>query len=95
MPVVALYYSMSIYSYINVPSMHLKACMWLPHSFTHTHRFTASELLKSEKEYVTRLNYAMLHYLPAIFESMVPRALRAQKETLLGNLEDIWEFHSK
>ena len=59
------------------------------------HRFTASELLKSEKEYVSRLNYALLQYVPTIFESGAPRALRGQRETLLGNLEDIWEFHSK
>lgn len=65
------------------------------YSLGHIHRFTISELLKSEKEYVARLNFAMLHYLPLIFESMAPRALRAQKETLLGNLNDIWEFHSK
>lgn len=66
-------------------------------SFLHfyVHRFTVKELIKSEKEYVARLNYAMLHYLPVIFESMAPRALRSQKDTLLGNLDKIWEFHSK
>ena len=70
--------------------------MHMPYTVsTYLHRFTVSELIKSEKEYVARLNYAMLHYLPVIFGSMAPRALRAQKATLLGNLKDIWEFHSK
>ena len=60
-------------------------------------RYTFSELLSSEKEYVERLTFCVTQYKCTINapNSSAPKALRGVAEQLFGNVEDILNYHQR
>lgn len=60
-------------------------------------RFTFSELLSSEHEYVERLTSCVTQYMLPITNpnSSAPKTLRGVADQLFGNIEDILNYHQK
>ncbi|XP_067904225.1 pleckstrin homology domain-containing family G member 4B-like isoform X2 [Heterodontus francisci] len=53
------------------------------------------EILITEREYVRSLGYIIAHYLPEMEHIDLPQDLRGQRGTIFGNLEKLYDFHSR
>lgn len=54
-----------------------------------------TEMVDTEKDYVRALRYIIDNYLPEIVREDVPQSLRGKRNTVFGNIENIYEFHSQ
>ncbi|KAK7074152.1 Rho guanyl-nucleotide exchange factor activity protein, partial [Halocaridina rubra] len=52
------------------------------------------ELIQTERDYVSSLEYIIENYIPELMREDIPQALRGQRNVIFGNLEKIYEFHS-
>ena len=54
-----------------------------------------SEMLHTERDYVKSLQFVIDHYIPELMREDVPQSLRGKRSTVFGNLEQIYQFHSR
>lgn len=54
-----------------------------------------SEMIKTEKDYVSALKFVIVSYLPELNRDDVVQPLRGKRNIVFGNLEKIYEFHSQ
>ena len=54
-----------------------------------------NEMISTEEDYVSSLEYILEHYLPEMQGEHVPSFLLGKKNVLFGNLERIYDFHKK
>ncbi|XP_066968339.1 uncharacterized protein [Macrobrachium rosenbergii] len=52
------------------------------------------ELIQTERDYVSSLEYIIENYIPELMREDIPQALRGQRNVIFGNIEKIYEFHS-
>ncbi|XP_003372036.1 putative RhoGEF domain protein [Trichinella spiralis] len=53
----------------------------------------ADELLQTEQNYVSSLQYVIENYLPELLRNDLPNQLRGQRSIIFGNIEKIYDFH--
>ncbi|KRZ78766.1 Puratrophin-1, partial [Trichinella papuae] len=53
----------------------------------------ADELLQTEQNYVSSLQYVIENYLPELLRNDLPNQLRGQRLIIFGNIEKIYDFH--
>ncbi|XP_072370750.1 pleckstrin homology domain-containing family G member 4B-like isoform X1 [Scyliorhinus torazame] len=53
------------------------------------------EILITEREYVRSLGYIVKHYFPEMERMDLPQDLRGQRGAIFGNLEKLYDFHSR
>ena len=53
------------------------------------------EMISTEDDYVSSLEYVLEHYMPEMRGDSVPSFLLGKKNVLFGNLERIYEFHKR
>ncbi|CAE1293474.1 Puratrophin-1,Pleckstrin homology domain-containing family G member 4B [Acanthosepion pharaonis] len=53
------------------------------------------ELISTERDYVWALQLIVDNYIPEIKKDDVPQALRGKRNVIFGNIEKIYEFHSR
>ncbi|KRX66644.1 Puratrophin-1 [Trichinella sp. T9] len=51
------------------------------------------ELLQTEQNYVSSLQYVIENYLPELLRNDLPNQLRGQRSIIFGNIEKIYDFH--
>jgi hypothetical protein len=54
-----------------------------------------NEMIQTERDYVRSLQFVIDHYVPELLREDVPQALRGKRNVVFGNLEKIWQFHSR
>ena len=54
-----------------------------------------SELIATERDYITALQFIIDNYLPQIVRDDVPQSLRGKRNLVFGNIENIYAFHSQ
>ena len=54
-----------------------------------------TEMIDTEKSYVRALRSIIDAYLPEMLRDDVPQSLRGKRNTVFGNIENIYEFHSQ
>ena len=52
------------------------------------------ELIQTEGDYVSSLEYIIENYIPELMREDIPLCLRGQRNVIFGNIEKIYEFHS-
>lgn len=52
-------------------------------------------MIETERDYVKSLDYIIVNYIPELQREDIPQALRGQRNTVFGNVEKIYEFHSQ
>ncbi|XP_066257641.1 puratrophin-1-like isoform X1 [Euwallacea similis] len=52
------------------------------------------EMIETERDYVRSLDYIIVNYIPELQREDIPQALRGHRNTVFGNVEKIYEFHS-
>jgi len=52
------------------------------------------ELIQTERDYVTSLQFVVDHYVPEIARDDVTEPLRGKRAVVFGNIEQICQFHS-
>ncbi|CAG9864587.1 unnamed protein product [Phyllotreta striolata] len=57
--------------------------------------FIVKEMIETERDYVKSLDYIIINYIPELQREDIPQALRGQRNTVFGNVEKIYEFHSR
>ncbi|XP_049818599.1 uncharacterized protein LOC109601686 isoform X4 [Aethina tumida] len=60
-----------------------------------TLKFIIKEMIETERDYVKSLDYIIVNYIPELQREDIPQALRGQRNTVFGNVEKIYEFHSQ
>ncbi|KAG1675174.1 Puratrophin-1 [Nymphon striatum] len=53
------------------------------------------EMIQTERDYVSSLEYIIESYIPELLREDIPQALRGQRNVIFGNIEKIYEFHSR
>ncbi|XP_064467535.1 uncharacterized protein LOC135378435 isoform X2 [Ornithodoros turicata] len=53
------------------------------------------EMVQTERDYVKSLEYIIESYIPELMRDDIPQALRGQRNVVFGNIEKIYEFHSR
>lgn len=53
------------------------------------------EMVQTERDYVKSLEYIIENYIPELLRDDIPQALRGQRNVVFGNIEKIFEFHSR
>uniref|UniRef100_A0A6P7GLK4 Uncharacterized protein LOC114339645 n=1 Tax=Diabrotica virgifera virgifera TaxID=50390 RepID=A0A6P7GLK4_DIAVI len=56
--------------------------------------YIITEMIETERDYVKSLDYVIINYIPELQREDIPQALRGQRNTVFGNVEKIFEFHS-
>ncbi|XP_072400076.1 puratrophin-1-like isoform X3 [Diabrotica undecimpunctata] len=56
--------------------------------------YIIKEMIETERDYVKSLDYVIINYIPELQREDIPQALRGQRNTVFGNVEKIFEFHS-
>ncbi|CAG9767511.1 unnamed protein product [Ceutorhynchus assimilis] len=56
--------------------------------------YIIKEMIETERDYVKSLDYVIVNYVPELQREDIPQALRGQRNTVFGNVEKIFEFHS-
>lgn len=54
-----------------------------------------SEIIQTERDYVTALQFITDHYVPELQRDDVPQVLRGKGSVIFGNLEKIYQFHNQ
>ncbi|BFZ19540.1 hypothetical protein BsWGS_22579 [Bradybaena similaris] len=54
-----------------------------------------SEIIQTERDYVTALQFITDHYVPELHRDDVPQVLRGKGSVIFGNLEKIYQFHNQ
>ena len=54
-----------------------------------------NEMIHTEDDYVSSLEYVLQNYLPELRGDNVPSFLLGKKNVLFGNLERIYDFHKR
>ena len=54
-----------------------------------------TEMIQTERDYVSALELIKDHYIPEISREDVPQALRGKRNIIFSNIEKIYEFHSQ
>ncbi|CAH0547509.1 unnamed protein product [Brassicogethes aeneus] len=57
--------------------------------------YIIKEMIETERDYVKSLDYVIVNYIPELQREDIPQALRGQRNTVFGNVEKIYEFHSQ
>ncbi|KAJ8979827.1 hypothetical protein NQ317_014958, partial [Molorchus minor] len=57
--------------------------------------YIIKEMIDTERDYVKSLDYIIVNYIPELQREDIPQALRGQRNTVFGNVEKIYEFHSQ
>ncbi|CAH1179324.1 unnamed protein product [Phaedon cochleariae] len=57
--------------------------------------YIIKEMVETERDYVKSLDYIIINYIPELQREDIPQALRGQRNTVFGNVEKIYEFHSQ
>ncbi|XP_050301872.1 uncharacterized protein LOC126740062 isoform X3 [Anthonomus grandis grandis] len=57
--------------------------------------YAIKEMIATERSYVQSLDYIITNYIPELQREDIPQALRGQRNTVFGNVEKIYEFHSR
>nr|CAI5859526.1 unnamed protein product [Callosobruchus analis] len=57
--------------------------------------YIIKEMIETERDYVKSLDYIIVNYVPELQREDIPQALRGQRNTVFGNVEKIYEFHSQ
>ncbi|KAG5886772.1 hypothetical protein JTB14_032264 [Gonioctena quinquepunctata] len=57
--------------------------------------YIIKEMVDTERDYVKSLDYIIVNYIPELQREDIPQALRGQRNTVFGNVEKIYEFHSQ
>lgn len=52
-------------------------------------------MIDTERDYVKSLDYVIVNYIPELQREDIPQALRGHRNTVFGNIEKIFEFHSQ
>ncbi|KAJ8922123.1 hypothetical protein NQ315_004057 [Exocentrus adspersus] len=60
-----------------------------------TLKYIIKEMIETERDYVKSLDYIIVNYIPELQREDIPQALRGQRNTVFGNVEKIYEFHSQ
>ncbi|XP_018567154.1 triple functional domain protein isoform X3 [Anoplophora glabripennis] len=60
-----------------------------------TLKYIIKEMIETERDYVKSLDYVIVNYIPELQREDIPQALRGQRNTVFGNVEKIYEFHSQ
>lgn len=57
--------------------------------------YIIKEMIETERDYVKSLDYVIVNYISELQREDIPQALRGQRNTVFGNVEKIYEFHSQ
>ncbi|XP_056631347.1 uncharacterized protein LOC130441613 isoform X2 [Diorhabda sublineata] len=57
--------------------------------------YIIKEMIETERDYVKSLDYVIVNYISELQRDDIPQALRGQRNTVFGNVEKIYEFHSQ
>lgn len=63
--------------------------------FSRTLLLIMREMIQTERDYVASLEYVIENYIPQLLREDIPQALRGQRNVVFGNIEKIYEFHSR
>ena len=53
-----------------------------------------AEIIQSERDYISSLEYIIVNYCPEVESLDVPQALRGKRNLVFGNVEKFYEFHA-